>query len=136
VVGGEGNGGVVVPEIDPGRDAAVGVAVILESLARSGAPLSALAQRLPAYSIEKRKVAARADRVARAVGALRKRYPTAYLHPVQDGAKLYLIREYECPWIHLRPSNTEPVVRIIAESESAAQARQLCDEAAELLGAS
>ena len=67
------------------------------------------------------------------VQALLQRHPQTFVHPVQDGSKLYLSGELVCPWIHLRPSNTEPVVRIIAESKSAAEVKQLCDEAESLL---
>ncbi len=133
VVGGEGSGGVVLTQIDPGRDAAVGVAVILELLARTGKKLSELVRDLPAYSIHKRKVPATREQLERTVSLLRERYPRAWLHPVQDGAKLYLSGDMHCPWLHLRPSNTEPVVRIVAESTSADQAAQLCDEAGDLL---
>ncbi|MEW6751067.1 MAG: phosphoglucosamine mutase [Candidatus Latescibacterota bacterium] len=133
VIGGEGNGGVVLTQIDPGRDAAVGVAVVLEAMAGSGRPLSALVADLPAYAICKRKVGASPQALRQAVQRLRSLYPEAYLHPVEDGAKLYLQGGMDCPWIHLRPSNTEPVVRIIAESQSAAEAEGLCREAEELL---
>ena len=50
------------------------------------------------------------------------------MHPVRDGSKLYLNGQLECPWVHLRASNTEPIVRVIAESASAAEAALLCDE--------
>lgn len=133
VVGGEGNGGVVLTQIDPGRDAAVGIAVVLEILARTGQSLSELVRELPAYAIRKRKVPAGAEQLERTVKAFCERYPEAYVHPVRDGAKLYLSGEMQCPWIHLRPSNTEPVVRIIAESKEASEAVRLCDEAEKLL---
>ena len=55
------------------------------------------------------------------------------MHPVRDGAKLYVTGQLECPWIHLRPSNTEPIVRIIAESARREEAVGLCDEAQTLL---
>jgi phosphomannomutase len=132
-IGGEGNGGVILTQIDPGRDAAVGVAVILEAVARSRQPLSELVQTLPRYAIEKRKVTASSVRLAPTVAALQQRYPRAFVHPVQDGAKLYLNGDLECPWVHLRPSNTEPVVRIIAESARTEEASRLCDEVEELL---
>jgi phosphomannomutase len=61
------------------------------------------------------------------------RYPRALRHPVDDGVKLYLNGRLECPWVHLRPSNTEPVVRIIAESDDADEAVRLGDEAEAML---
>jgi phosphomannomutase len=133
VVGGEGNGGVILTEVDPGRDAAVGVAVLLEVLAESGRPLSELVAALPQYAIEKRKVSCNSRALERAVEGLRDRHPRAFTHPVQDGIKLYLDGSLHCPWIHLRSSNTEPVVRIIAESDRRDQAVALCDEAEGLL---
>jgi phosphomannomutase len=134
LVGGEGNGGVILTEVDPGRDAAVGTAVVLEALARSEGGLRPLLDALPHYHIEKRKVACAPAQLHAAVERLRQTYDRAYLHPVADGAKLYLQGELACPWIHLRPSNTEPVVRIIAENASAAEARALCDEVEEWIG--
>lgn len=133
VVGGEGNGGVILTDVDPGRDAAVGVALILQALAQSGTSMTQLAASLPSYAIEKRKVACTEEDLQRALDGLVERYPDALRHPVQDGVKLYLQGELRCPWIHLRPSNTEPVVRIIAESQQASEAVQLCDEAQALL---
>jgi phosphomannomutase len=111
----------------------VGVAVILEAMARVGRPLSDLAATLPGYAIEKRKVTATPRQLEAAVTALQRRYPRAYLHPVEDGAKLYLAGGLRCPWVHLRPSNTEPVVRIIAESADPIEAERLCAETAVLL---
>lgn len=133
VIGGEGNGGVILTDIDPGRDAAVGVALVLQALAQGRTSLTSLAARLPAYAIEKRKVACSKEALAAALSALQERHPAALRHPVQDGVKLYLSGEFTCPWIHLRPSNTEPVVRIIAESASRDEAVALCDEAQALL---
>jgi len=129
VIGGEGNGGVILLDVDPGRDAAVGIALILQALARGGQPLSALAGKLPQYVIEKRKVSCSKQDLQRALDGLVVRYPEALQHPVQDGVKLYMDGVLRCPWIHLRPSNTEPVVRIIAESGHGEEAVELCDVA-------
>ncbi|MDA0334033.1 MAG: phosphoglucosamine mutase [bacterium] len=129
IIGGEGNGGVILRDVDPGRDAAVGIALILQALAQTGRSLTELARALPAYAIEKRKVVCSQDDLQRALDGLIQRYPQALRHPVQDGVKLYLSGSFQCPWIHLRPSNTEPVVRIIAESERREEAVALCDVA-------
>jgi len=131
VVGGEGNGGVILTEVDPGRDAALGAAIVLESLARQ--PLAAWLGELPRYCIDKRKVSCTPEQLTRSLEQLRRRHPAAYAHPVVDGVKLYLSGRLECPWVHLRASNTEPVVRIIAESTTPAEAAALCGEAEELL---
>ena len=133
-IGGEGNGGVIVAEVDPGRDAAVGLAIALEALAQSGSGLSELLRPLPRYAIEKRKLECGPAQLERVVRRLQGFYDRAFVHPVKDGSKLYLAGELTCPWIHLRASNTEPVVRIIAESESPAESAGLCDEVEEMIG--
>lgn len=133
VIGGEGNGGVILTAIDPGRDAAVGIALVLEAMARGGQSLEEQLATLPHYAIEKRKAQSSPQQLERALDALLARYGQAHVHPVKDGAKLYLSGQLECPWIHLRASNTEPVVRIIAEATSSAEAQTLCDEVEGLL---
>ena len=128
VIGGEGNGGVIVTQIGPSRDAALGLALVLEAMACTGRSLEELIAALPSYAIDKRKITCTPEQLADAIAALRDRYPEAYVHPVRDGSKLYLSGRLECPWVHLRASNTEPIVRVIAESASAAEAALLCDE--------
>ena len=133
-VGGEGNGGVILTDVVPGRDAALGIALVLERLAESGKTLSELVGQLPQYAIDKRKVSGcTATQLQRGVVALQQHYPQAYVHPVEDGVKLYLNGRLECPWVHLRASNTEPIVRIIAESATAEEAARLGAEAEALL---
>ena len=127
-IGGEGNGGVILTQIDPGRDAAAGLALVLEAMATTGQSLAELVATLPTYAIDKRKITCTPAELEAALAALLDRYPDAYVHPVCDGSKLYLSGQLECPWIHLRASNTEPIVRVIAESESAEEAARLCDE--------
>ena len=128
VIGGEGNGGVIVTQIGPSRDAALGLALVLEAMACTGRSLEELIAALPSYAIDKRKITCTPEQLDAAIAALRDRYPEAYVHPVRDGSKLYLSGQLECPWVHLRASNTEPIVRVIAESASAAEAALLCDE--------
>ncbi len=133
VIGGEGNGGVILTQIHPGRDAAVGVALIIEAMASSGQSLQQLLDDLPNYVIDKRKATCNAQELARALETLLKRHPDAYVHPVKDGSKLYMSGELTCPWVHLRASNTEPIVRIIAEAQSAEEAQALCREVEHVL---
>ena len=134
-IGGEGNGGVILTEIVPGRDAALGIALVLQRLATASRSLSALVAQWPRYAIEKRKVSGcTAAQLAHAGDALRQKHPQAYVHPAQDGVKLYLSGQLECPWVHLRASNTEPVVRIIAEAATAPEASTLAAESEVLLG--
>lgn len=128
VIGGEGNGGVIVTQVGPSRDAAVGLALVLEAMARTGQSLEERIAALPRYAIDKRKITCTPAQLDAALAALRTRYPQAYIHPVRDGSKLYLSGRLECPWVHLRASNTEPIVRVIAESARAEEAALLCDE--------
>ncbi len=133
VIGGEGNGGVILTQIDPGRDAAVGLVLVLEAMASRGQSLRQLLAALPSYSIEKRKATCSPDQLKQTIDALLAKYPDAYVHPVQDGSKLYMSGELKCPWVHLRASNTEPIVRIIAEAASQREASVLCDEVERIL---
>ena len=82
----------------------------------------------PKYHIEKRKITCTTAELQTALAGLLEHYPNAYVHPVRDGSKLYLNSQLECPWIHLRSSNTEPIVRVIAESDNPDEAARLCDE--------
>ncbi len=134
VIGGEGNGGVIVASVGPSRDAALGLALVLEAMAGARQSLEERIAALPRYAIDKRKITCTPERLAAALAALHDRYPQAYIHPVCDGSKLYLSGRLECPWIHLRASNTEPIVRVIAESASAEEAALLCDEVERLFG--
>ena len=120
VVGGEGNGGVIYPALHPGRDALVGIAMILQLVAERAQPLSALATALPPVAMVKDKVAAGA---LPGTAALRERLRALGPGDIddRDGLK-WTGRE---AWVHVRPSNTEPAVRIIAEAADEAAARAL-----------
>lgn len=113
IIGGEGNGGVILPEVHPGRDAAVGVALILQFLAESGGSMSQLKQSLPQYYILKDKEDVKnidADKVI-------ERFSEKFQHEqldLTDGLRI----DRADSWIHLRKSNTEPIVRIIVESRT------------------
>ena len=132
IVGGEGNGGVIITDVVPGRDAALGIALTLEAMSRAGTGLSRLISALPRYHLSKRKLSCTAD-MQQAISWLRETHPKAYEHPVADGTKLYLNGQLSCPWIHLRASNTEPVIRVCAESANAAEATALCDAVEDFL---
>jgi phosphomannomutase len=122
VLGGEGNGGVIYPTLHPGRDALVGIAMILQMLAETEQPLSAVAASLPAVAMVKDKFAA--DRLPCAADL------RAALQALGDGAideRDGLKWAGEGAWVHVRPSNTEPVVRIIAEAATDQAARALID---------
>jgi phosphomannomutase len=121
-IGGEGNGGVIYPKLHYGRDAMIGAALVLQALAEEGLSLSKKAASLPGYFIVKEKVALKGD-FALVEKSLKKRF----LGKVTtiDGIRI----DMENGWVHLRKSNTEPVVRIIAEARSIEEAQTLAKEA-------
>ncbi|MEP7326025.1 MAG: phosphoglucosamine mutase [Gemmatimonadota bacterium] len=127
VIGGEGNGGVILPHLHVGRDAPVGVALILHLLARSGRSVSALVAAQPRYKIVKGK-GPRGKDLAPVYLALRRRFPEASADE-RDGLRL----AWPDRWVHLRPSGTEPVVRFIAEAPTRDAADQLIATCQELL---
>jgi phosphomannomutase len=129
-IGGEGNGGVILPELHLGRDAPVAAALVLHLLARSGKPVSAFVAEHPRYVIVKDKLDRPDVSLAAVYDALRARFPDAAAD-AQDGLRL----DWPDRWVHLRPSGTEPIVRVIAEAPTADAARQLVAEAREPLEA-
>jgi phosphomannomutase len=123
VIGGEGSGGVILPAVHLGRDAIVGIGLLLQMLAESGKTLSALKMTLPLYYITKAKLETgkfAADDIFKAVEAS---YGKDGTINKEDGMKIDL----PASWIHLRKSNTEPIVRIIAEARSNLDAQHLVD---------
>src|SRR5881396_211482 len=130
VIGGEGNGGVMYPALHAGRDAPVAAALVLELLAWTGKRVSALVAAAPRYTIVKAK-AARGPALEPVYAALRRRFADAQAD-VQDGLRL----AWRDRWLHVRPSNTEPIIRLIAEAPSGALARDLVDEGRRLCAAS
>lgn len=119
-VGGEGNGGVIVPEVGMVRDSLAGIALILHMLAVRDQTLSQLVAALPHYEIVKAKLTLPAERVARMPAIVRGCFPNAGVDE-QDGTRV----DWPDRWVHVRPSNTEPIVRIIAEAADAATAGDL-----------
>jgi phosphomannomutase len=112
VIGGEGNGGVILPDIHPCRDSFTAMCIILEYMAASGKTVSALQKRLPKYFMIKEKVEGSAEQAYRLVNLLRKKYEGQGKMDVRDGLKVKM----KDHWIHVRPSNTEPIIRVIAEA--------------------
>jgi phosphomannomutase len=127
IIGGEGNGGVMLPALHIGRDAPLGMALILHYLASSGGTLSAAVASAPAYSIVKAK-APRGPDLAALYSALRGRFPDAAADE-RDGLRL----AWADRWLHVRPSGTEPIVRLIAEAPTATDAESLVHDARTLL---
>lgn len=123
VIGGEGNGGVIYPPVHCGRDAATGVALILHTLARKGLTLSQLNSSIPDYKIVKTKFARGERNVAEILERMREEFRDALELVSEDGLKAV----FPDSWVHLRPSGTEPVVRVFAEAPTEAAAQRLVD---------
>src|SRR6266516_1491520 len=129
-IGGEGNGGVMYPALHVGRDAPVAGALVLALLARERATVSELVARAPRYTIVKAKVP-RGPRLAPVYDGLRRRFPDAVVD-TQDGLRL----AWPDRWLHVRPSGTEPIIRLIAEAPSGADAERLIEEGRRLCAVS
>jgi phosphomannomutase len=111
VVGGEGNGGVIDPRIVLGRDSLVGIAYVLQLMAATGKTVGQLVAEMPRYEIVKTKFECRREDAERAVVAIRKHFASEKVD-IQDGIRV----DWADAWVHARPSNTEPIMRIIAEA--------------------
>ena len=124
VIGGEGNGGVIYPELHYGRDALVGIALFLTHLAKYGKPVSNLRSSYPGYFISKNKITLTPemdiDRLLLKVEDKYKKQP----HTTIDGLKI----EFDKEWVHLRRSNTEPIIRIYSEGNSETIADNLANK--------
>ena len=124
VIGGEGNGGVIYPELHYGRDALAGIALFLTHLAKSGKTVSALRASYPNYFISKNKITLTPemdiDALLLKVEEKYKKQP----HSTIDGLKI----EFDKEWVHLRKSNTEPIIRIYSEASSETVANSLANK--------
>jgi len=124
VIGGEGNGGIIYPELHYGRDALVGIALFLTHLAKSGKMISALRASYPSYFISKNKITLTPemdiDALLLKVEDKYKKQP----HSTIDGLKI----EFDKEWVHLRRSNTEPIIRIYSEGNSETVANNLANK--------
>lgn len=123
VIGGEGNGGVIYPELHYGRDALVGVALFLTLLAKKGKKVSELRKEYPAYEIYKTKIQLSPELDVDAIlAAMKERFASEKITDI-DGVKI----DFADSWVHLRKSNTEPIIRIYAEAHTADEAKALAD---------
>ena len=131
-IGGEGNGGVILTEMHLGRDAPIGTALLLQLLHETGKPLSAIVREYPRYAIVKDKLDRPTAPLDAVYQSLRGAFPDAEVD-AQDGLRL----SWRDRWVHVRPSGTEPIVRVIAEAPTEGEARELIRvgrEAVERLG--
>ena len=129
IVGGEGNGGVIDARIVPGRDSLVGMAYVLQLMAATGKSISQMAAEIPRYEIVKDKLPCPRDAADRAVAELKKHFATEKLD-VQDGIRI----DWPDGWVHARASNTEPIMRIIAEFPDRATAERRIAEVRKVIG--
>ena len=129
-IGGEGNGGVILSEVHLGRDAPVGAALLLQLLHEEGRPLSQIVGDLPRYVIVKDKLDRPAVSLDSVYGSLRAAFPDAAVD-TQDGLRL----SWADRWVHVRPSGTEPIVRVIAEAPTQEEAQALVSRSREPLDA-
>jgi phosphomannomutase len=124
VIGGEGNGGVIYPELHYGRDALVGVALFLTLMAKSGKKVSELKAGYPPYAIAKHKIELTPDiNVDAILEAVKKKFSSEEITDI-DGVKI----DFADKWVHLRKSNTEPIIRIYSEAETMEKADALANE--------
>lgn len=128
VLGGEGNGGVIEPQVGYVRDSLVSMAYVLDGLAKRGTTLEQWADSLPFYTIVKDKVQCGRDRVEAACKALRKEFHDAEARE-GDGLRL----DFPDRWVQVRASNTEPILRVIAEAPETADAENLCQRAMDVV---
>ncbi len=129
VIGGEGNGGVIYPAAHYGRDALVGIALFLTLMAKSGKKVSELKSGYPAYSIAKNKVELTPEIDVDAIlDSLKLRYKGAEITDI-DGVKI----DFEDSWVHLRKSNTEPIIRVYSEAPSMDKAESLAEKVMEII---
>lgn len=129
VIGGEGNGGVIFPELHYGRDALVGTALFLSALAQSGWKMSELKQHLPAYQMIKDRVDVNAGTDLPALLLKIKNHYAGEKIIDLDGVKI----DWSDSWVHLRASNTEPIIRIYAEAKTLTEAQRRVAEIKGLL---
>ena len=129
-IGGEGNGGVILPEVHLGRDAPIGAALLLQLLVEEARPLSAIVASLPRYVIVKDKLDRPNASLDTVYAALQSAFPDATVD-TQDGLRL----AWSDRWVHVRPSGTEPIVRVIAEGPDEQAARELVRRSREPLDA-
>jgi phosphomannomutase len=122
IIGGEGNGGVMIPAIHPCRDSFIGIGLVLQLMAETGCSISALVDKFPRYFMVKRKVSLPSDKIFGIVDKLKRQYASA---PIDHTDGLKILFDDRKAWIHIRPSNTEPILRVVSEATSQQEAEEL-----------
>ncbi len=122
VIGGEGSGGVIYPALHYGRDALVGIVITLQHLLESGGTMDQLKQSLPSYYITKKKMNTGDMNPDIILASLIKKYEKEKIN-TEDGLRI----DFEDHWVHLRKSNTEPIIRVITEAEDKTSSQNLAD---------
>ena len=130
VIGGEGNGGIIVPDLHYGRDALIGIALFLTHLAKSKMTASALRASYPAYFMSKKKMDLDTNISLEKIFATLESKFNAYPINKEDGFKI----DFDNEWVHLRSSNTEPIIRIYTEAFTQSAADKLADEIIHIIG--
>ncbi len=123
VIGGEGNGGIIYPPLHHGRDAVIGIALFLSFMVKSGRKASSLRNSYPDYYLSKNKVSLPQSQIDVVIKNLQEKY-RKYETNNEDGLKIYL----DSGWVHVRGSNTEPIMRIISESTTPTVAENLSEK--------
>ena len=125
IVGGEGNGGVMIPAIHPCRDSFIGMALVLQYMAETGRTISELVDSIPRYFMVKKKVQLTSDQIFGILEQLKTQYASDHID-VTDGLKIFF--DERKAWVHIRPSNTEPILRVMSEATSKREAEELNDK--------
>jgi phosphomannomutase len=123
VIGGEGSGGVIYPELHYGRDALVGIAITLQHLTEFGGTLASLKSVLPIYFIAKKKIDLKSVNPDEVIAKLAEKYSSNKIN-LEDGLRV----DFEDHWVHFRKSNTEPIIRIITEASEKEKAEELSNK--------
>jgi phosphomannomutase len=132
VIGGEGNGGVIFPAVHCGRDAATGIALVLSAMASSSMSLEELNRTIPDYAMVKLRHEGAAADAAELEKQMRAAFPGAKDIVTIDGVKVV----FDDRWVHVRPSGTEPIVRVFSEAPTESEAEDLAKRAMAVLKAS
>lgn len=126
--GGEGNGGIIVPAVSPGRDSLLGIALILELMAKENKTIKEIVAEIPKYEIVKEKLEVAKIDENSFLKNIKSKFPKSKITSI-DGIKVDL----ENGWLHVRSSNTEPIVRIIAEAKTKKEAKELIKTAIDII---